>query len=56
LIAATTADQSQTTRPMREIKEASAAKGSGGRWDFLWPLGAIKLNIMSNVLRGSNGL
>jgi hypothetical protein len=56
LIAATTADQSQIMQPMREIGGAGAAKGSGGRWDFLWPLDAIKLNIMSNVLRGGNGL
>jgi hypothetical protein len=41
---------------MHETKQGSAAKGSGGRWDFLWPRDAIDRNIMSDVLRGSNSL
>jgi hypothetical protein len=53
---ATTSCLGQTAWPVHAAKYGSAAKGSGGRWDFLWPLEAIKLNIVSNVLRGSNGL
>jgi hypothetical protein len=43
-------------RLMRDIMEGDAAKGSGGLWDFLWPLSPIELTIMSNVLRRSNSL